>query len=123
MTRRLALLLLLSASVAHAHGAAPAPAHGGIVAESSAENWVELAIKGRTISIWLRGQDGRSLPVTGLSAKATVLAGGKSEAVALVAGADSLTGDLPVPLSGKATVVLVISGNGRTEQVRFSNVQ
>ena len=118
------LALLLAPGAAFAHGAPPAPAHGGQVAEDSAEHWVELVISGDTLTVWVLDADKKPVPAAELGGKATVLVAGKSQAVALAPGdANSLTGKLPAAAEGKTTTVLSLTVSGKAAQARFASAQ
>ena len=117
----LAASLLLAPAAAFAHGTPPAPAHGGVVAESSGEHWVELFVHGDQVTAWVLDEDRKPVPGAQLGGKATVLAGGKREEVALAPGeANSVTGKLAAPVSGKVTAVLQLTVGGKPDTVRFA---
>ena len=119
-----ALGMLLAPAAAFAHGAPPAPAHGGQVAEDSAEHWVELVISGDTLTVWVLDENKTPIPAAQLGGKATVLIAGKSQAVVLTPGdANSLTGKLPTAVAGKTTTVLSLTVSGKTAQARFASAQ
>lgn len=119
-----ALGLLLAPVAAFAHGAPPAPSHGGQVAEDSAEHWVELVISGDTLIVWVLDATQKPVPAAQLGGKATVLVGGKSQAVVLAPGeANSLTGKLPAAATGKTTIVLSLTVSGKAAQARFASAQ
>lgn len=116
-----ACLLALAPAAAFAHGTPPAAAHGGVVAESSGEQWVELVVRGDQVTAWVLDEDKKPVPGPQLGGKATVLAGGKREEVALAPGEEnSLTGKLAVPVSGKVTAVLQLTVGGKPATVRFA---
>jgi hypothetical protein len=116
--------LLLAPCAAFAHGTPPAPAHGGQVAEDSAEHWVELVISGDTLTVWVLDENRKPVPAAQLGGKATVLVSGKSQAVVLSPGdANSLTGKLPGAVAGKTTTVLSLTVSGKTAQARFASAQ
>ena len=115
-----ASLGLLLAPAAFAHGTPPTPAHGGQVAEDSAEHWVELVIAGDTVTVWVVDKDEKPIAARELGGKATILVAGKSQAVLLMPGeANSLTGKLPSAAAGKTTTVLLLVVSGKAAQVRF----
>lgn len=119
-----ALGLLLAPSAAFAHGTPPAPAHGGQVAEDSAEHWVELVISGETLTVWVLDENKKPIPAAQLGGKATVLVSGKSQAIVLSPGdANSLTGKLGAAAVGKTTTVLSLTVSGKTAQARFASAQ
>jgi len=121
-TAIIALGLLLGPAAAFAHGAPPPPAHGGQVAEDSAERWVELVISGDTLTVWVLDESQKPVPAAQLSGKATVLVAGKSQVLVLAPGdANSLTGKLPAAAAGKMTTVLLLTVSGKTAQARFAS--
>ncbi len=104
-----------------AHGTPPAPAHGGQVAEDSAENWIELVIKGDQLTVYVLDEAKAPVPSAKLTGKATVLVGGKSQMVALApADANSLNGRLDPAASGKVTTVLSLAIAGKPTQARLT---
>jgi len=120
----IAVLLALSPISAFAHGAAPAAQHGGTVAETSDDHWVELVVAGRSISVYVGDQANKAIPSARLGGKATVLIGGKSQQIALIpAAANSLTGQLDPAATGKVTAVLALTIDGKQSQVRFTLTQ
>ena len=119
-----ALGLLLAPDAAFAHGTPPAPAHGGQVAEDSAEHWIELVISGETLTVWVLDENKKPIPAAQLGGKATVLVSGKSQTVVLAPGeANSMTGKLPGAAGGKTTTVLSLTVSGKTAQARFASAQ
>ena len=119
--RYLVAFLLLAPADTFAHGTPPAAAHGGQVAEDSAEHWVELVVRGDQITAWVLDGDKKPVDAAQLGGKATVLAGGKREEVALApGGGNSLTGKLAAPVSGKVTAVLQLTVAGKPATVRFA---
>lgn len=124
MTKTLALaaFLAVAPAVAFAHGSAPAPAHGGQVVEDSAEHWVELVVRDDTLTAYVLDGNKAPVPAAQLSGKATVLVGGKPQAVALKPGeGNSLTGKLAGPAPGQpGTVVLSLNVSGKPAQARFA---
>ena len=111
-------------STALAHGAAPAAQHGGIVAESSDEHWVELVLKGNQMIVYVNDQANKPVPSAGVGAKATVLVGGKAQQVVLVpADANALTTRLDPAATGKVTAVVTLTIGGKSAQVRFATTQ
>ena len=119
-----AVVLLAIPASSFAHGQPPAAQHGGQVVESSAEQWLELAIKADQLMVYVSNDANKPMDSASFSGKATVLAGGKSEVVALVpSGANSLTGRLAAPLAVKATVVVALVIGGKSSQARFAGAQ
>jgi len=106
---------------ASAHGTPPAPAHGGTVSEGSGEHWVELAVAGDQVTAWVSDADNKPIPAAQLGGKATVLIDGKTQNVALSpADANSVTGKLSAPATGKVTAVLALTAGGKPVQVKFT---
>ena len=117
----LAVSLLLAPAATFAHGTPPVAAHGGVIAESSGDHWVELVVRGDQVVAWVMDQDQKPVASAQLGGKATVLAGGKREEVALAPGeGNSLTGKLAAPVSGKVTAVLQLTVGGKPATVRFA---
>ena len=60
------------------------------------------------------------IPAAQLGGKATVLIDGKTQAVALApADANSVTGKLAAPATGRVTAVLALTAGGKPVQVKF----
>ena len=111
---------LFAPLAAFAHGTPPAPTHGGIVAEGSGEHWVELSVAGDQVTAWVSDEDNKPIPAAQLGGKATVLIDGKTQAVALSpAEANSVTGRLAAPATGRVTAVLALTAGGKPVQVKF----
>ena len=116
-----ALVLLAAPFTATAHGPAPAAAHGGTIAETSNDYWVELVVRGDQFVAYVTDPDFKPVPSAQLGGKATVLAGGKREEVTLVAGdGNALKGKLAAPAAGKMTAVLALTIGGKPATVRFA---
>jgi hypothetical protein len=108
------------APTAFAHGEKPVPAHGGIVADESGEHWVELAVAGDQVTAWVSDANNKPVPAAQLGGKATVLIGGRTQTVALSpADANSVTGKLAAPATGRVTAVLALTAGGKPVQVKF----
>ncbi len=122
MTRIFLLMLLLTMPIAAtAHGPAPAAQHGGVVAETSDEHWLELVMTGNDITIYVADQANKLIASVGLTAKATILAGGKTQQVALTpATANTLVGKLETSASGKVTAAISLSIGSKASQARFT---
>ena len=117
-----AVMLAMAPVLASAHGPTPAARHGGVVEEAS-ENWLELVLKNDQLTVYVN--DERHQPVANgrLGGKASVLAAGKKQDIALAPGeGNSLTGKVPTPVMGKATAVLSLTIDGKPIQARFSFV-
>ena len=109
---------------AFAHGTPPPAAHGGQVAEDSAEHWVEMVIQAEKLTVYVLDGDKNPVPSSQLAGKATVLIDGKSQQVVLAPGeGNSLTGRLDAAASGKMTAVLSLTVAGKPTQARFASVQ
>ena len=120
----MAAMLVVPPLEAFSHGTPPAPSHGGLVAEDSAEDWLELVISGDQLTVYVMDEAKNPVPSTQLSGKATVLTGGKSQTVQLMsAEANSLIGKLDPAATGKVTTVLALDVGGKPTQARFSSVQ
>lgn len=101
---------------AHDHGAK----NGGIV-EHTSHHHLELVAKGGTLELYVRHEDGEEEDASAAKATATVLAGGKTEQVALMpAGGNALKGTGSFD-AGKGTTVVVslTMPDHEPEQVRF----
>ena len=116
----LATVLLFASPGAFAHGTPPAPTHGGVIEEGSGEHWVELAVAGDQVTAWVSDEDNKPIPAAQLGGKATVLIDGKTQRVALSpADANSVTGKLSAPATGKVTALLALTASGKPVQVKF----
>ena len=116
-----ALALLTAPVAATAHGPAPAAAHGGTIAETSNDYWVELVVRGDQFVAYVTDPDFKPVPSAQLGGKATVLAGGKREEVTLVAGdGNTLKGKLAATAAGKMRAVLALAIGGKPATVRFA---
>ena len=112
--------LLFAPLAAFAHGSPPAPVHGGVVSESSGEHWVELSVAGDQVTAWVSDADNKPIPAAQLGGKATILIDGKTQAIALnPADANSVTGKLAAPATGRVTAVLALTAGGKPTQVKF----
>ena len=119
-TAALTTAFLFAPPAAFAHGTPPAPAHGGVVSEGSGEHWVELSVAGDQVTVWVSDEDNKPIPAAQLGGKATVLIDGKTQAVALTpAEANSVTGRLAAPATGRVTAVLALTAGGKPVQVKF----
>ena len=119
-TAALTTVFLFAPLAAFAHGTPPAPAHGGVVSEGSGEHWVELSVAGDQVTAWVSDEDNKPIPAAQLGGKATVLIDGKTQAVALApADANSVTGRLAAPATGRVTAVLALTASGKPVQVKF----
>lgn len=116
----IAFVLLMSPVVTRAHGSMPAAAHGGQVQEA-AEHWVELVVRGDLVTVYVNEQDNKPRSAREWTGKATVLVGGKTEAVALTpAEGNSATAKLAAPATGRVTAVLRLTIDGKPAQARFA---
>ena len=114
---------VLAPRLAQAHGPTPAAAHGGQVQEA-AEHWVELVVRGDQVTVYVNEPDNKPLSAKEWTGKATVLVGGKTEAVTLTpAEGNSATGRLAAPASGRVTAVLQLTIDGKPAQARFAIAQ
>ena len=119
-----AVFVLPGAALAQKHThdhPTPAAAHGGVVAEATGENWVELLIAGDRLTAWVSDEGNKPIASARLGGKATVLVAGKREEVQLAPGeANSLSGKLATAPFGKVTSVLALMIDGKPVQVRFA---
>lgn len=126
---RAALILLamalagsLSATPVFAHGKAPAAQHGGQMQDAHGL-WIECAVHGDTISIFVTDQNGKPVPATLMSGTATVLVGGQPAKVELAPGpAHQLTARLPRPVTGEVPAAVSLKIGGEAVTARFSGV-
>jgi hypothetical protein len=82
---------------------------------------IEFVSTEKELVFFMQGEDGKPLDTKGLSARAIVQAGGKTETVALTAAApNKLVGTLNAPLGAGAKVVLSTKVHGHSLQARFS---
>ena len=116
MNRTCLLAILLTALLVpkphavSAHGTAPAAAYGGMVAEDSADNWVELTLTAGRITVYVRDDAKRPVPAQQLAGKANLLNAGKQTIVELAPGdANSLTAVINPPPTGRIIVVLSLT--------------
>ena len=120
----LAALLATLPMTALAHGIAPAAQHGGSVAETTGEHWVELVLRGTEMTVYVSDDANKPIASARLGGKATVLVGGKSQQVALLpAAANSLTGKLDPGAAGKVISAVTLTVDGKSAQVRFTTTQ
>lgn len=99
----LAAILLASAALAHDDHIGP---NGGYTKHLGATS-VELVTDGATVRVYLRDEKTETpLDVTGAKGRAIVLAGGKTETIALQPAGGVLTGTAKQPIPGDAKVAL-----------------
>jgi hypothetical protein len=94
--------------------------HGGLVAESG-HHHVELVAKDGTLEFYITHADGSAEEVTGATATATVLSGGKKSDVPLAAGSGNVlkgTGDFKAA-PGTVVVLTLRMPDHEPEQARF----
>jgi len=116
----IAFALLTLPVVTHAHGPTPAATDGGQVQEA-AEHWVELVVQGDQVTAYVNELDSKPLSAKEWSGKATILVGGKTEAVSLTpADGNSANGKLAAPATGRVTAVLQLTIDGKAAQARFA---
>ncbi|MFG7489256.1 hypothetical protein [Methylorubrum rhodesianum] len=81
---------------------------------------VEFVATETGITFFVTGEDGKPVETAGLSAKAFVQVGGKTETLTLKPGApNKLMADLKAPLAAGAKVVLSAKMHGHNIQARF----
>ena len=114
---------LIAAALAATLLAAPAQAAGAnggqtVVADGHP---VELVATEAGVTFFLSDEDGKPVDTAGLSAKAYVQAGGKTETLTLKPAAPNrLVAELKAPLPAGAKVVLSAKLHGHNLQARFT---
>lgn len=95
--------------------------HGGHEVEAGKYH-VELVVKDRELSLYVRDQGEKPVDAALVKATASVLSGKEKASVALTPrGAEVLVGQAPFALRKDAKVVVTFSvGGARSEQARFS---
>ena len=103
----------------HSHGHSHKGPNGGIVADVPGGH-AELVESASELAVYLTDEDAKPMSSANASAKATVLAGGKTETLDLAPAApNKLTTSLAAPLAkGARVVVAVKTGEGKTFQLR-----
>lgn len=82
---------------------------------------IEFVSTDKELVFFMKDEDGKPLDTKGLSARAIVQSGGKTETVALTAAApNKLIGSLNRPLGAGAKVVLSAKVHGHSLQARFA---
>jgi hypothetical protein len=117
-----AFVVMLAPALTLVGDSAREPKHGGKVAETSGgHHLVELVPNGRSIDVYVTHDDGEPEDVKDAKASATILAGGKSEQIALSPGeANSLKGAGELDIGTGAVVVVTLTmPRHKPEQVRF----
>ncbi|MEE7478799.1 hypothetical protein [Methylobacterium hispanicum] len=83
---------------------------------------IEFVATESGVTFFVTGEDGKPADTAGLSAKAFVQAGGKTETLTLKPAApNKLVADLKAPLPAGAKVVLSAKIHGHNVQARFEN--
>lgn len=117
-----AILALPAAIIAAATLTAPAFAagpNGGVVTVAEGHP-IELVSTGTDLTFFVTDEDAKPVQTAGMTAKAYVQAGGKTETVALKGAAPNrLVGTLPAALPAGAKVVLSAKMHGHSIQARF----
>jgi hypothetical protein len=111
--------LILALALAAATPSLAAGPNGGqtVVADGHP---VEFVASATDVVFFLSDEDGKPLSTTGMTAKAFVQAGGKTETLTLKPAAPNrLTADLKEPLAPGAKVVLSAKVHGHNLQARF----
>ena len=81
---------------------------------------IEFVATGTSVTFFVIGEDGKPVDTAGLSAKAFVQAGGKTETLNLKPVApNKFVADLKAPLAAGAKVVLSTKLHGHNVQARF----
>lgn len=101
------------------HGHDLKPMHGGAVAEAKEVEY-EFVASADKLQLYMRDH-GKPMAVTGMTAKATLLAGSEKQEVQLQAGDGKLeaTGSFKVP-AGTKVVVAISKGGKSVASVRFT---
>jgi len=119
--RHLIALAVLGPPVAALAQSAPNPAHGGLV-QKAVGHLVELVVDGDRMTVYVTEPDSTPLATKDWSAKATVLANGKSENLTLEpSGPNSASGKLGSAAGVKYTAVLSLTIDGKPGQARFAS--
>jgi len=112
------LTTLLLALVLSGPAAAAGP-NGGQIAMAE-DHPVELVATDTGLTFFVSEGDGQPLPTTGLTGKAYIQAGGKTETVPLKGAAPNrFVGELKAPLPPGAKIVLSARVHGHGLQARF----
>jgi hypothetical protein len=86
------------------------------------ENWIELAVSGTQVKLYVLDEAKKPVPATQISGAASVLVGGKIYKVPLTpAAGNSLEGQLPVSGASAATVNLKIGGQPVAARFTFGS--
>ena len=114
-----ALATLLAAALASSAIAQARGPNGGQTTVADGHP-IEFVSRDKEITFFVIGEDGKPLDTKGLSARAVVQAGGKTETVTLAPAApNKLTGALAAPLPTGSKVVLTSKIHGHSVQARF----
>lgn len=111
-----ALVLALFATGA----AIAADKHGGHEVEAGSFH-VELLVKDKDLTLWVRDQADKPIDAKSVKASANVLSGKDRATVVLAPSGDNLKGQAPFSVQKNAKVVVTFSVAGaKSEQARFS---
>lgn len=111
--------MVLAAFLAVSHPAQAAGPNGGLTTVADGHP-IELVSTDKDLTFFVIGEDGKPVDTAGMTAKAFVQVGGKTETVALKGAApNKLSGTLPAPLAAGAKVVLSAKMHGHNIQARF----
>lgn len=117
----LAAALAASSTAVFAHGQAPAAAHGGQVQDAHG-SWVELAVRGYQVEVYVMDEHGGPVPAAQVSGTATVMVGGQPQKVQLSpAEGNELTGKLATPATGKTVATVSLKIGGKAATARFAS--
>jgi len=124
MFRSISVGLLLTFSTLHAALAAGEHhhegKHGGLMGDTSGHHHVVLIAEGQSITLYVLHDDGEFEAIAKAKATATILSGGTTEKVSLIADGNALKGKGDAILRKGDTVVITLTMPGhKPEQARF----
>lgn len=120
-TLALTIAILITPTLGFAHGQAPAAAHGGQMQDAHG-NWVELAVTGDRVAVYVTDKHGNPVPAAQVSGTATVLVGNEMHKVQLApTQGNELIGRLPVAASGKTAATVSLKIGGKPATARFAS--
>ena len=106
-------------SAVWAHGALT-PAHGGKMVESHGQV-LELAVREKTVDLYLTDHENRPAAVDGATGKVVFLVHGKKlESLLKFAGDNRLSGESPETVAGFESAVITVERGGNTLSARIS---
>ncbi|POR41078.1 hypothetical protein CRT23_20740 [Methylobacterium sp. V23] len=111
---------LATAAAAQVPSAAKVGPNGGQITVADGHP-IEFVGTDKEMVFFLKDEEGKPLDTKGVSARAVIQSGGKTETVTLNASApNKLVGPLSAPLGAGAKVVLSTKVHGHSLQARFS---